>query len=247
MDRTFIPGAMVIFAVAYAAAVAHKNSNMPDAELVTSVPLATESLTARPARVSQQRRDLLADSPDESAAFREHVEHKYRHLLADVDHARVEELKLRLLERESELDMNVRERMDAELAELLPAASFTYYQALKESDREQHHLDEYAGGLSNVAPLDEHQQRVVLDAKLRQKERYAAVIRDLGLDRESLSTTDREYAHARSAEALKRYLDEFLMAVSPSLTSEQYTLLKNYETTEFARELSRLQQRINAK
>jgi hypothetical protein len=42
-------------------------------------------------------------------------------------------------------------------------------------------------------------------------------------------------------------MEDFLSDVAPSLTQDQYTQLKNYETTEFNRELSRLQQRINAK
>ncbi len=57
----------------------------------------------------------------------------------------------------------------------------------------------------------------------------------------------RAYAHAGTAAALKQYMADFLAEVAPSLTQEQYMQLKNYETTEFARELSRLQQRINAK
>jgi protein-disulfide isomerase-like protein with CxxC motif len=87
----------------------------------------------------------------------------------------------------------------------------------------------------------------VLDAKLRQKQRYAAAIRDAGLDRERLSNEERAFAHAKTAEALKLYMEDFLADVAPSLTQEQYAQLKNYETTEFTRELSRLQQRINAK
>ena len=45
---------------------------------------------------------------------------------------------------------------------------------------------------------------------------------------------------------MKQYMDDFLTDVA-ALTQEQYTQLKNYETTEFSRELGRLQQRINAK
>jgi hypothetical protein len=43
------------------------------------------------------------------------------------------------------------------------------------------------------------------------------------------------------------YLDDFLMEVAPLLTAEQYTLLRNYETTEFQRELERLRRQINSK
>lgn len=112
---------------------------------------------------------------------------------------------------------------------------------------EQHHLAEYTGGIHNVAPLDEKQERIVLDAKLRQKQRYASVMRDAGFERDSLSNEERAFAHARTAEALKQYMEDFLVDVAPALTQEQYTQLKNYEMTEFTRELSRLQQRTNAK
>jgi hypothetical protein len=197
--------------------------------------------------VPEQERSLAAveDRPD--AAFLAQVEHKYRFLIADVEKEHVDELRRRLLERESQLDVNSRGRIDAGIGKLLPAESFAYYQALKDSDLEQHHLAEYTGGISNVAPLDASQERLVLDAKLRQKQRYATVMRDLGLDRESLSNEERAYAHARTAEALKLYMEDFLAEVAPSLTQEQYTQLKNYETTEFARESDRLQQRINSK
>lgn len=197
--------------------------------------------------VPEQQRSLAAveDAPD--AAFLAQVEHKYRFLIADVEAEHVDELRRRLLERESQLDVSSRARIDAGIGKLLPAESFAYYQSLKDSDLEQHHLAEYTGGISNVAPLDEHQERRVLDAKLRQKQRHAAALRDLGLDRQSLSNEERVYAHARAAEALKLYMEDFLAEVAPSLTHEQYTQLEHYESTEFARELSRLQQRINAK
>jgi hypothetical protein len=122
-----------------------------------------------------------------------------------------------------------------------------YYQALKDSDLEQRKVAEYVGGVGNVAPLEGGQERQILDAKLRLKQRSAATLRDLGLDREMLSEAERQFAQAQVAETLKGYLDDFLLEVSPSLTSEQYTLLRNYETTEFQRELESLQRQINSK
>lgn len=176
-----------------------------------------------------------------------HVEHKYRFLIADADKQHVVELRQRLLERESQASLAERERLEAQISLLLSADGVAYFEALKDSDLEQHHLAEYTGGISNIAPLDPRQERVVLDAKLRQKQRYETVMRDLGFDRDALSPAEREYAHKRTAEALKRYLDDFLSDVAPALTLEQYTQLKNYETTEFDRQLARLQQKINAK
>lgn len=207
----------------------------------------SQRLLVSPLVPEQQRSLATATEETPDAAFLAQVEHKYRFLIADVEEEHVDELRRRLLERESQIDVSSRDRIDAGIGKLLAAESFAYYQELKDSDLEQHHLAEYTGGISNVAPLDGRQERLVLDAKLRQKQRYAAVMRDLGLDRDSLSKEERAYAHARTAEALELYMEDFLAEVAPSLTQEQYMQLKNYETTEFARELSRLQQRINAK
>ncbi|MBM0103649.1 hypothetical protein JM946_02790 [Steroidobacter sp. S1-65] len=205
-----------------------------------------QSSSVQPAAAPKEER-LLATGDIGDVALLAHVEHKYRFLIADANPAQVEELRQRLLERESQASLAAREQLDAQIGRLLSAEGFEYFQVLKESDLEQHHLAEYTGGISNVAPLDARQERVVLDAKLRQKQRYSTVMRDLGLDRDSLSPAERKYAHEKTSEALKRYLDEFLSEVSPALTPEQYTQLKNYETTEFDRELARLQQKINAK
>jgi len=204
-------------------------------------PLAAESMNrteGRPFSPIQDRRDdsLLAQ-----------VEHKYRYLLADVESAHVEELRRRLLAREGEANIVRRATTDASVSELLSPRNREYYESLKDSDLEQHHLAEYVGGIDNVAPLDDQQERRVLDAKLRQRQRYAAAVRDIGLDREVLSATEQAYAHEHVAEALESYLDDFLAEVAPSLTAEQFTLLRNYEVTELQRELQRVQQRINAK
>lgn len=251
MDRNVVVGAVIVAAIAYAATTLLKNREVtqpsgsmesPGAQLENPQPRRLGSPL-----VPEQQRALAAADDYADAALRAQVEHKYRFLIAEVDQEHVDELRRRLLARESEIDLSSRARMDAGIGQLLPADSFDYYQTLKDSDLEQHHLAEYTGGVNNVAPLDQRQERAVLDAKLRQKQRYASVMRDAGLERASLSNEERAYAHARAKEALKQYLDEFLAEVQPSLTAEQFTQLKNYETTEFDRELSRLQQRINAK
>jgi hypothetical protein len=196
-----------------------------------------------------------------------HVEHKYRFLFADLSASGLDvtALKQRLLNREaaslelkslrnagnvgageSALEAQVA-RLDAEIASLLPTSASSSYAALKDSDSEQYHLGEYTGGLSNVAPLSDEQERTVLEARLRHKQRYETVLRDAGLDRNGLSTAEREYAHDIVARALKQYRDDFLMDVSASLSQEQLTLLSSYEATEFTSELERLQRTINAK
>jgi hypothetical protein len=251
MDRRVVASVVMLVALASAVTLIVKNHEAREAHASTDSSGAPSSEDrARPLvspLVPEQQRSLAAVEDPPDAAFLAQVEHKYRFLIADVEEAHVDELRRRLLERESQIGADSRRRVDAGIGKLLPAESFAYYQALKDSDLEQHHLAEYTGGISNVAPLDERQERLVLDAKLRQKQRYATVMRDLGLDRERLSDEERSYAHEKTAEALKQYMEDFLTEVAPSLTQEQYTQLKSYETTEFARELSRLQQRINSK
>lgn len=249
MDRTSPIGALVVVAVAYAATVAIKNNpsdSAASARFVERPALSLHTPGIEPPSTPEVPRTSATEVQIE-AALQAQVEHKYRFLIDEVDETLVNELRRRLLERESEANLVARDRMDANLGELLPADSFAYYQSLKDSDLEQHHLGEYTGGISNIAPLDERQERILLDAKLRQKQRYAGVMRDVGLERDALSVEEREYAHRRTTEALEQFRDDFLTDVAPSLTPEQYTQLKNYETTEFSRELSRLQQRINAK
>lgn len=252
MERNFILGAFALCAVAVAvAAVWNKDDEVdagasnadPGAITIEPTPLATATATA--AKVPRQLSSPIYERRDD--ALLAHVEHKYRYLLADVESSHVEELRRRLLEHEGEENLARKAATDERVSELLSPREREYYLVLRDSDREQHHVTEYVGGVGNVAPLNDSQERQILDAKLRQKQRYAATLRDSGLDRDALSEAERKYAHAQVAEALKGYLDDFLMEVSPSLTPEQYALLRNYETTEFQRELERLQRQIDSK
>jgi hypothetical protein len=245
MERNFILAMAAVCVVAIVAAATLRNDRTGDADgqvvPVESTPVPIEM---------SQRREPQPSSPIEERrddALLAHVEHKYRYLLADVESEHVDELRRRLLAREGEENMARRVTTDARVGEMLSPRERDYYDALKDSDVEQHHVAEYVGGVGNVEALDRRQERQILDAKLRRKQRYAATLRDAGLDRETLSQTERQYAHTQVAAALKQYLDDFLMEVSPLLTSEQYALLKNYETTEFERELERLQRQINSK
>lgn len=250
-DRNIVSSIVIAAAIASAAIFVSKQRHEDQPAAIAESASAQASQSRERPLVSplvpEQSRALAATDDTFDPALLAQVEHKYRFLISDVDKEHVDELRRRLLERESEMDLRSRESIDAGIGKMLPAESFAYYQTLKDSDLEQHHLAEYTGGISNVAPLDEHQERIVLNAKLRQKQRYASLMRDAGLERESLSNEERAFAHARAAEALKQYMDDFLADVAPSLTQEQYAQLKNYEMTEFSRELSRLQQRINAK
>jgi hypothetical protein len=117
----------------------------------------------------------------------------------------------------------------------------------KDTAVERRHLAEYVRGIRNFAPVSAEQERAILQAKLRHKAAYETVLRDSGFQRETLSTAEREYAHRLVARALNDYKENFLLEVKPVLNDEQFTLLSNYEATEFRRELERLQTEINAK
>jgi len=249
MERNVILGTTVVVAIALATTMVLRQQHQDEgavsddpSAIVASTPDFPSSGTEEPQ--NEQPSSPLEDRRDD--ALLSQVEHKYRFLFNDVDRAHVDELKRRLLERESNPDPRQRDNIDSSISQLLPAQEFEYFRALRDSDLEQHHLDEYTGGISNVAPLSAIQERQLLDAKLRQKERYESVLREAGLSRDTLSQAEREYAHTQATEALQRYLNEYLQEVSPTLTDEQYSLLKNYETTEFERQLARLQQQINA-
>jgi hypothetical protein len=178
------------------------------------------------------------------------VERKYQYLLADVGPLRARLLPL-LLERENVASLSGSDSevagIENQIRALLPAAHYATFRLLGDSDEEQHHLLEFAGGVSNVTPLTARQQRAVLEIKLRHKQAYDAVVKQSGLQRDTLSTAEREYAHRTVASALSTYRTDYLQEVRQMLEDEQYILLSNYESTEFDRELQRLQMAINAK
>lgn len=174
------------------------------------------------------------------------VERKYQYLLADARHPGLMQL---LLEREhiASLDDPAVVRIENALRALLPANHYATFTLLKDSDEEQHHLLEYAGGISDAMPLTAQQQRAVLEVKLRHKQAYEATLARSGLDRGALSIAEREYAHRALAAALSAYRNDYLQEVRNVLEEEQYVLLSNYENTEFNRALEQLQMAINAK
>jgi hypothetical protein len=112
---------------------------------------------------------------------------------------------------------------------------------------ERRQLAEYVAGISNMAPVSVEQQRSILESKLRRRKDYETVLRDSGLERETLSAAERAHAHRVVARALSDYRESFLLDVKPVLSDQQFDLLSNYEETEFRRELERLQIEINAK
>lgn len=137
--------------------------------------------------------------------------------------------------------------IDEEINALLGAAEVQTYEMLKESDIEQHHLGEYTGGITHVAPVSPEQDRAILFAKLRHKQIFETVLRDAGFYRDRLSQAEREHASAVVSQALDDYKNNFLQDVQGLLEEEQFILLSNYENTEFNWEKERLLQQIDSK
>jgi hypothetical protein len=240
------------------------------AEIPAAASAQLRAASRPPAEIEAASDVASAEAPMQTdSALLARIEHKYRYLFADwrAEPAVIEALKRRLAERETaaaalatahdqdgfktgtEVSSHIEEvlRADATVLDLLPPGYRDLYVALKDSDSEQHHLSEYSGGISHIEPLTPQQERAVFEARLRHKQRYETAVRDAGLDRDGLSLAEREYAHATVARALGEYRDDFLIEVSAWLSADQLTLLRNYETTEFAHELENLQQTINAK
>lgn len=143
-DRNVVLGVVIVAAVAYAATAIVKQRQAVEAAALAESSSAQAS-ASRPLvspLVPEQSRALAATDDTFDAALLAQVEHKYRFLIADVDEEHVDELRRRLLERELEIDLRSRGRIDAGIGKLLPAESFAYYQTLKDSDLEQHRLAE---------------------------------------------------------------------------------------------------------
>jgi hypothetical protein len=125
---------------------------------------------------------------------------------------------------------------------LLSAADYATYEMLRDSDLELFKLNEYAGGISNVAPLSAADRESILRTKLAYKARFRQLLQDSGLERGDLSAAEREYAYEKTARALEDFRRGYLGEVRQYLVDEeQYALLSNYEATEFKAELAQLQ------
>lgn len=194
---------------------------------------------------SSEDRDLLA-----------WVEWKYRYLLEDaqLDPGSRRQLVRLLIARErlvrdpdaaSRRDQlaDIERRLDA----LLAASDRAHYRSLRDSEAEQHRLDDYGGGIEQLAPLDDEQVKKLLAAKLRYKAIFERELADAGLDRPVLSADERARAYTIVNAALDRYRDAFLRDAAQILDDQQIVLLTSYEITEMERERQRLQIAINAR
>ena len=194
--------------------------------------------------------------PEEST-IAQYASEKYQFLLDDLyylEAGQAEQLHRALLARErlvgqaSNAERNeALAKVEAEIRGMLNPADYATYELLKESDLELYKLNEYAGGIANVAPLSVADRKAILKTKLAYKERFRQLLQNSDLQRGDLSAAEREYAYSMTSRALEDYKRSYLQEVRQYLANdEQYALLNNYETTEFNAELTRLRSLVDA-
>ncbi len=197
------------------------------------------------------------------SGFSDYVEDKYRFLFTASGHSPrgAEPLREALLERErlmtaintarqghdesGKATLPEREEqlaaIDRRIAGMLPAADIALYEALKDSHIEQFQLDDYAQGISNVAPLKDADRRAILLSKLTSRQRFRQVLEQSGLMRGDLAPSQKQAVLASVARALAESRESFLQEARQQLTdNEQYSLLANYENGEYRAELEKL-------
>jgi hypothetical protein len=210
--------------------------------------------------------NLPADSRRESdLRFQGYVNDKYRFLLQGAGHSPrgADDLRAALLERErvmvaintarqssdeaEKAALPGREQqlaaLDQRISQSLPAGDIAAFDLLKDSHIEQFQIDDYAQGISNVAPLDDQAKRAILFSKLETRQRFRLVLEQSGLLRSDLPESQRRAVLGDLTRALTESRDTFLQEARQRLTDdEQYSLLANYENGEYRAELEKLRQ-----
>ena len=131
--------------------------------------------------------------------------------------------------------------LDQKIGTLLRPGDLATFEILKDSDVEQFQLNDYAGGVSAVAPLSDADRKSILYTKLVHRQRFRQVLADSRLMSGELNASERQYAFAEVSRALKASRDNYLQEVRQYLyNEEQFILLSNYENSEFAAELEKL-------
>jgi hypothetical protein len=131
--------------------------------------------------------------------------------------------------------------LDRQIGALLPPADLAAFDVLKDSDVEQFQLDDYAGGVSAVAPLSDADKKAILYTKLTHRQRFRQVLADSGLKSGDLDAAERRQAFAEVSRALVDSRDHYLQEVRQYLYNDtQFTLLSNYENSEYTAELAKL-------
>lgn len=206
-----------------------------------------------PADIVSTPRTQAATADSEESTIAQYAAEKYQFLLDDLRYleaAQVERLRRALLNRERLVgqadDSAAMASAEGEIRGLLRPADYATYETLKDSDFELFKLNEYAAGITNVAPLSAADRESILRTKLAYKERFRQLLLDSGLQRPDSSPAEREYAYSVTSRALESYRQSYLQEVRQYLTNEeQFALLSNYETSEFRAELARLKSMVD--
>jgi hypothetical protein len=130
---------------------------------------------------------------------------------------------------------------DRKVGEFLVPRDVAGFEVLKDSDMDQFQFEDYVAGISNVVPLAEEKKKAILYAKLSNRRRFRQVLENSGLLRGDLTASQRQYAFNDVSRALLESRDGFLQEARQHLhDEEQFTLLGNYESTEYGGELDKL-------
>ncbi len=130
---------------------------------------------------------------------------------------------------------------DFELTALIRPEKLAAFEVLRDSDMEQFQLDDFAGGIRDVAPLSEPDRRTILYTKLVHRQRFRRVLDESRLMRGELGAEERRYAFDAVSRALGDAKRDFLAEARQYLHDDrQYALLSNYEDSEYAAELEKL-------
>ena len=131
--------------------------------------------------------------------------------------------------------------LDQKIGTLLRPGDLATFEILKDSDVEEFQLEDYAGGVSAVAPLSDADRKSILLTKMVHRQRFRQVLAESRLMSGELNASERQYAFAEVSRALKASRDNYLQEVRQYLyNEEQFILLSNYENSEYSAELEKL-------
>ena len=212
-------------------------------------------ISSQPAPVEGRRLASVDDERDASSLNRQEgdvrVARKYRYLLEPMSEDRSTHALALLEARERAGDENASAEelanLESDLIYFLEPSERDFYLALRDSDADQRALDDFLAGVSSGTPIADAERRELLLTKLHHKSQFQQWRVQSSLNLDTLSTEEREYAHALLERALNEYRTAYLLDMRSRLDEERFQRLSDYEHTEFALELERLQQEVNAK
>lgn len=206
------------------------------------VPIEHERPPQTVANAANEPTSLRVEAPGPAAT-------KYRYLLEMMDARRAAEMLALLEAREGAAHENADDDRTIEnrLLDRLSPAERDMYAALRDSDAEQRGVDDFLGGIAGDLPIDDRERRELLLTKLHHKRQFEQWRMESSMDLDSLSTQQRQYAHGLLERALAEYRDAYLLDMRARLDAERFQRLSDYEHTEFAIVLERLQQEINTR